>query len=167
MEQLDPNIPGLIEGGITVTITDPQQFVGGVGNRVLDPGLPFTVTIEWEIFGQLVPLWLSALAGDWDVSVYAIGGGGQLLVSRGAVATTAVQPCTVNNAQPNCHRFSTDLVVPADTLEEHTPGSNASGIYRIAGAVFLDSSLSTAPGNPGFDVIGFAEGPLVQMERSV
>jgi hypothetical protein len=167
MDQMDPNIPGLIEGSVTLTITDPQPFVGGKGNRVLDPSRPFTVTLQWEVFGQLVPLWLTALAGNWDVSVYAesIGGGNEIRLSTGTVATTAVQPCTVNNAQPNCTRFVRDVVVPAGVLQEHTPGSDVSGIYKLAGAVFLNSNLQTTPGSPGFDLIGFSEGPVVQMER--
>jgi hypothetical protein len=165
MDQFDPNIPGLIEGDVALTIIDPQPFVGGKGNRVLDPDRPFTVTVAWEIFGQLVPLWLSALAGDWDVSVYVIGGGKESLLVSATVATTAVQPCTVNNAQPNCTRFSTDVVVPAGSLQEHIPGTNSSGIYRLAAAVFLNSNLPTTPGSPGFDLIGFSEGPIFQVEN--
>jgi hypothetical protein len=61
MDQFDPQIMGLMEGEVTgVTVTDPQPFVGGVGNRVVDPTKAFTLTIEWELFGQLVPLWLAA-----------------------------------------------------------------------------------------------------------
>lgn len=72
MLQFDPNIPGLMEGEVTgVAVIDPQPFKYGVGNHVVDPNKPFELKIEWTIFGQLVPLWLSALEGEWDVSVYA------------------------------------------------------------------------------------------------
>ena len=164
MSQMDPNLPNQFEGEVRLTITDPQPFFGGVGNRVLDPTQPFTVTVEWELFGQLVPIWLSALAGDWDVSVYAesIGGGNEKRLASETVATTDIKPCTVNVAQPNCTRFSKDVVVPAGSLQEHRPGTDISGVYKLAGVVFLNSRIL---GSPGFDVIGFSEGPFIQMER--
>lgn len=92
MDQFDPQITGLMEGEVTgVTVTDPQPFVGGVGNRVVDPTKPFTLTIEWELFGQLVPLWLAALSGNWDVSVYAesLGGGNEVRLGSATVPSSA------------------------------------------------------------------------------
>jgi hypothetical protein len=166
MEQFDPNIPGLIEGAVSIAITDPQPFVGGKGNHVLDPEKAFTVNVEWELFGQLVPLWLAALAGDWDVSVYAesLGGGPEVRLNSAAVPTTAVQPCLVNTTQPNCTRFSAPVVVPPNSLPEHTPGTDVGGIYKLVVAVFLNSDIPTTPGSPGFDLVGFSEGPIIQME---
>ncbi|MGQ0573738.1 MAG: hypothetical protein ACT4RN_05970 [Pseudonocardia sp.] len=165
MEQFDPKIPGLIEGTLTgVAVIDPQPFVGGVGNRVIDPTKSFTVAVEWELHGQLAPLWLTALNGNWDVSVYAesLGAGPEIRLASASVATTATLPCTVNQAQVNCSKFRAELVVAPNTLVEHTPGTDNSGIYKLAVAVFLNSGVA---GIPGYDLIGFAEGPLVQAEN--
>jgi hypothetical protein len=165
MDQFDPQITGLMEGEVTgVTITDPQPFVGGVGNRVIDGTKPFTLTIEWELFGQLVPLWLAALSGNWDVSVYAesLGGGNEVRLGTANVPTAPTQVCTVNQGKPNCTRFSTTLTVPAGKLQEHTPGTDRGGLYKLAVAVFLNSSLS---GTPGYDLVGFREGPIIQVEN--
>jgi len=165
MDQFDPQIPGLMEGDVTsVIITDPQPFVGGVGNKVVDPTKEFTLTIEWELFGQLVPLWLAALTGNWDVSVYAesLGGGDEVRLGTTNVATAAMLPCTVNQAKANCTKYAATLTVPPNTLQEHVPGTNRGGIYKLAVAVFLNSNLS---GTPGFDVIAFREGPIIQAEN--
>jgi hypothetical protein len=165
MEQFDPNITGLMEGAVTsLAVTDPQPFIGGRGNHVVDPGKTFELTVEWEVFGQLVPLWLSALAGNWDVSVYAesLGGGKEVRLGSASVPTTAIQTCTVNQAKDNCTKFSAKIAVPPNTLDEHAPGSDIGGIYKLVAAVFLNSNL---PGTPGFDLVGYTEGPIIQAER--
>ena len=167
MDQFDPNISGLMEGDVTnVVLIDPQPFVHGTGNHVVDPSKEFTLRIEWEIFGQLVPLWLSALAGDWDVSVYAesLGGGGEVRLGTAAVATTDKKPCTVNQAKANCTKYEATIVVPKGKLEEHEPGTDIGGIYKLAVAVFLNSTLA---GTPGFDLVGYREGPIIQAENPV
>jgi hypothetical protein len=167
MDQFDPNIPGLIEGNVTsVVISDPQPFVHGTGNKVLDPTKSFDLTIEWELFGQIVPVWLAALAGDWDVSAYAesLGGGDEVRLGTVLVPSTATLPCTVNQAQVNCTKYTATLTVPPNTLDEHDPGTDQGGIYKLAVAVFLNSNLA---GVPGYDLIGFSEGPIIQMENPV
>jgi hypothetical protein len=164
MDQFDPQIPGLMEGEVTVvTIIDPQPFVGGKGNNLIDGTKPFTLTIEWELFGQLVPIWLAALAGNWDVSAYAesLGGGNEVRLGTVNVPAAATLPCTVNQAKANCTKYSTTLTVPANKLQEHAPGTDVGGLYKLAVAVFLNSSLS---GTPGFDLVGFREGPIIQVE---
>jgi hypothetical protein len=135
-----------------------------VGNHVVDPTKSFELSVEWEIFGQLVPLWLSALAGNWDVSVYAesLGGGNEVRLGTVSVPTTAVQPCTVNAAKANCTKFSATITVPPNRLQEHTPGTNVGGIYKLVAAVFLNSNLA---GTPGFDLVGYSEGPIIQAEN--
>ncbi|HVE97267.1 MAG TPA: hypothetical protein VNA67_09825 [Pseudonocardiaceae bacterium] len=55
------------------------------------------------------------------------------------------------------------MTVAAGTLEEHEPGTDRSGIYKLAVAVFLNSSLGT----PGFDLTGFREGPMIQAENPI
>ena len=165
MEQFDPNIPGLIEGNVTsVAVTDPQPFVFGTGNKVIDPTKPFNLTIEWELFGQLVPLWLAALSPDWDVSVYAesLGGGNEVRLGTATVPKGATLPCTVNQAQANCTKYAATVTVPPNTLQGHVPGTDQGGIYKLAVAVFL---ISTLVGVPGYDLIGFSEGPIIQAEN--
>jgi hypothetical protein len=165
MDQFDPNIPGLMQGDVTsVAITDPQPFVGGVGNHVVDPTKPFDLTVEWELFGQLVPLWLSALAGDWDVSIYAesLGGGPEVRLGSASVPSTNTQPCTVNQVQVNCTKYTATITVPPGKLEEHSPGTDVGGIYKLVVAVFLNSNIA---GLPGYDLVGYREGPIIQAEN--
>ena len=158
MQQFDPNIPGLIEGAVTtVVVLDPANTFPPfeVGNTVLDRKQPFKVAVQWKVTGLLRPLWLSALGGNWNVQVYAesIGGGPEvLLASDNTVA-----------ADPNRSDYDVTLEVPANSLPEGNPGSNISGIYKLVVSVFLNSTL----GNPGFDMIGFNEGPIIQIEDPV
>lgn len=53
------------------------------------------------------------------------------------------------------------LTVRAGTLPEGDPGSQVSGIYKLVASVFLNSNL----GSPGFDMVGFNEGPIIQIEN--
>lgn len=160
MNQFDPKLPGLIEGDVTsVLVTDPQPFVGGMGNHVVDPSKAFTLTVEWRLTGQLVPVWLAALGGNWDVSAYAesLGGGTEARLGTATVAANAFTPDPdVNNV-----RYTATIIVPANTLDEHTPGTDRGGIYKLAVAVFLNSALL---GVPGYDLIGYREGPIIQAE---
>jgi hypothetical protein len=164
MNQFDPQIPGLMEGEITnLAVIDPQPFIGGTGNHVIDSSKEFTLKVEWELFGQLVPLWLAALAGNRDVSVYAesLGGGNEVRLGSETVPTTPTLTCTVNQAKDNCTKYEATVVVPANTLQEHIPGTDQSGIYKLVAAVFLNSNLV---GVPGYDLVGFSEGPIIQAE---
>lgn len=166
MKQFDPNIPGLISGDVTtVVVIDPENVFPGfeVGNHVIDSDADFQVRVDWELQGLLAPLWLAALGGDWDVSVYAesLGGGTEVRLGTELVPTTATLPCTVNQAKANCTKFQATVTVPANTLDEHTPGTDQSGIYKLVAAVFLNSNLA---GTPGYDLIGFSEGPIIQAE---
>jgi len=164
MNQFDPQLPGLMEGAVTnLAVIDPQPFVGGTGNHVIDPNKEFTLKVEWEVFGQLAPLWLAALGGNWDASVYAesLGGGDEVRLGSQAVPVTSTLPCTVNTAQVNCTKYEAEIKVPPGTLDEHVPGTDQSGIYKLVAAVFLDSSI---PGDPGYDLVGFSEGPIIQAE---
>ena len=68
----------------------------------------------------------------------------------------------MNQAQPNCTKYATTVTVPPGTLQEHVPGSDQGGIYKLAVAVFLNSTIA---GVPGYDLIGFSEGPIIQAEN--
>jgi hypothetical protein len=51
--------------------------------------------------------------------------------------------------------------VPAGTLSEEDPGNpNQSGTYKIVVTTFLNSAL----GQVGYDMMGYAEGPIVKVE---
>jgi hypothetical protein len=158
MQQFDPNIPNLIEGNITtVIVLDPADTFPPfeVGNHVLNRNESFQVKVAWEITGLLRPLWLSALGGNWNVQLFAesLGGGPEiLLASDNSVA-----------ALPPAEDYSVTLNVPPNSLDEGDPGSNVSGIYKLVVSVFLDSTL----GPPGFDMTGFNEGPIIQVEDPV
>jgi len=170
MHQFDPSIPGFMQGDVTgVTLTAPAGFPApALPNRVVDPAQPFTLTIEWEAYGALVPLWLAALTDMWRIEVYAesLGGGPEIRIGSAQKAKTDTVPCTVNGAQVNCTKWQVDVNIPAGALPEGNPGGPAvspSGIYKLAVSVFLNSTLGT----PGFDLVGFHEGPIIQVESLV
>ena len=64
---------------------------------------------------------------------------------------------------PNVLSYSVTINVPPNKLAEGNPGSEISGIYKLVAAVFLNSDL----GDPGFDMTGFNEGPIIQIENPV
>ena len=155
MQQFDPNIPGLISGDVTtVLVTDPANTFPGfeVGNHVLNANEAFDITVKWNVTGLLAPLWLTALAGNWNVQIFAesIGGGPEILLATdNSVA-----------ALPPRQDYEVKFTIPPKTLAEGDPGSNVSGIYKLVASVFLNSNL----GQPGFDMTGFNEGPIIQVE---
>ena len=156
MQQFDPNIPNLIGGDVTtVVVLDPAGTFPPfeVGNHVLNADDTFFVDVTWEINGLLRPLWLAALGGNWNVQLFAesIGGGPEILLARDDTVP----------ADPARAQYSVRVTVPPNTLQEGDPGSNVSGIYKLVAAVFLNSNL----GQPGFDMTGFNEGPIIQVEN--
>jgi hypothetical protein len=155
MQQFDPNIPGLIVGEITtVTVIDPADTFPPfeVGNHVLNRDEAFKVDVAWKITGLIAPLWLSALGGNWNVQLFAesLGGGPEILLARDDTVP----------ALPPKQDYTVTLNVPANALQEGNPGSQVSGIYKLVVSVFLNSNL----GKPGFDMTGFNEGPIIQVE---
>lgn len=158
MQQFDPNIPGLIEGQVTtVIVTDPANTFPGfeVGNHVMNPDEPFDITVKWEVSGLLFKLWQKALGGNWNVQAYAesVGGGPEILIGRDDTVA----------AVPAQSQYEVTFTVPAGTLQEGNPGDNVSGIYKLVVSVFLNSDL----GAPGFDMVGFSEGPIIQVENTL
>jgi hypothetical protein len=162
MNQFDPNLPrrnpaddDLIVGDVTaVIVRDAGNYQPyDVGNSVLDPSKPFQIVVKWKVTGLLAPLWLAALGGKWNVQAYAesMGAGPEIrLASNNNIPAVATQA-----------EYEATLDVPAGTLSEGNPGSNVSGIYKLVVSVFLDSTLPA----PGYDMIGFAEGPFIQIEN--
>ena len=166
MQRFDPQIVGFMEGEVTnVALTEPGSFPPpGVGNLVVDPTKQFRLHVEWEVFGFLVPLWLAALGGSWDVTVYAesIGGGPERRIGNTTVSVGSSLPATTHAGEPNARKFIADITVPAGVLGENIPASNQSGVYKLVTTTFLDSTLL---GVPGFDVVGFEEGPIIMVEN--
>src|SRR5262249_55308458 len=155
MEQFDPNIPGLIGGDVTtVVVVDPAGTFPPfeVGNHVLNSNDSFQVNVAWEIIGLLRLLWLAALGGNWNVQLFAesIGGGSEILLARDD--SVAADPAIAN--------YSVTLNVLPNALDEGDSGSNISGIYKLVVSVFFNSEL----GSLGFDMTGFNEGPIIQVE---
>ena len=154
MDQFDPNRPGEIEGEITsLLVIDPAApQPPHRGNHVVDPTKTFEVVVEWALSGTDVPLWLNGRTTNWNVSAYAESLGAGFEGRLGSDNSVA--------ADPNQDSYRATITVPAGTLQEHTPDADVSGLYKLAVTVFLDSTLPGA----GFDMIGFKEGPVIQVE---
>jgi hypothetical protein len=176
---VDPNIPSPIPGNpplitgdfVSIGVVEPGTvFEPTPGNLVINEDDPFRIDLTWKMEGPLTPLWLAALApnppdtNQWSVSAYAesIGPGPELLLAQENVAvSTAV---VTGGANPPVFTWTHSLTVnPGSGLLEENPGNPAgpSGVYKLAATVFLNSNL----GAPGFDVIGFIEGPVIKVEN--
>ncbi|HSK97376.1 MAG TPA: hypothetical protein VK891_12225 [Euzebyales bacterium] len=155
--QFDPNFTGTPPFEISGDITAVRVLEGGVQrNRVVDPTKSLDIEVDWEVDGGLTNLWLTALASaQWRVSVHAESQGagdekslGEVFVPIGPLSATLP------------YRRTATISVPAPVpLQQHS-GVN-SGVYKLTVTVFLNSSI---PGG-GFDMIGFAEGPYIQVEN--
>jgi hypothetical protein len=157
--QFDPNMTGLISGAFTeVTVIEPGGL--GTSNHVIDPTKPFDIKVAWEITGTLTPLWLAALKAtspSWSVAAYAesVGPGPELLLKEDKVTVASAF-----DQLPNAWRWKHKLTVPANTLPEEDPGPGGpSGVYKLVVTAFLNSAL----GPIGFDIMGYAEGPVIKL----
>jgi hypothetical protein len=57
--------------------------------------------------------------------------------------------------------YTAKLTVPPNTLNEEDPGDpTQSGTYKVVVTTFLDSAL----GPVGYDMMGYAEGPIIKVE---
>jgi hypothetical protein len=166
MSNFDPNVPSgflTITGEFSSAVLVNEVPAIGVGNLVLDPTQPFDIRVDWKIDGNIAELWLSALAvasPDWIVTAYAesVGPGPEVII---ATQNVAVNP--LPSANPP-FEYSTTLTVAPGTLAEENPGDPlVSGVYKLVVTVFLDSVF----GSPGYDIMGFAEGPVVKVENPV
>jgi hypothetical protein len=155
----DPQMdPAYFIGEFTkVNVIDPASPPIMVGNFVIDPTKEFKIELEWKLSGFFVPVYLGALADNWTVEAYAMSLGPPL--DNRMIASLSVPK---GAAGPEPRIFSATLTVPANTLREHVPGpAGPCGIYRLTFSVFLDSTL----GLPGYDIIGFYDGPTIRAEK--
>ncbi len=163
-DRFDPNIPSTgiatpaIEGNCTVAILEHPGI--GLTNLVVNGARPFTIQVGWGLKGNLVPLWLTALSvttKNWVVTAYAESEGPGPEKLLGKVTVPVGGPAF----QPPLH-YSATITVPAHTLPEENPGDPYhSGLYKIIVTVFLNSEL----GEPGYDMMGYAEGPIIKVEN--
>lgn len=163
-DRFDPNIPPAgptdpsIQGAFTgITLTERQAF--GRANHVVNGARPFDIKINWHVFGNLVPLWLTALSvntKDWVVTAYAESQGPGDEITLGRVRVPVGGPAFDQDVP-----YSAKLTIPAHKLHEENPDDDTqSGVYKIVVTVFLDSDL----GPVGYDMIGYAEGPIIKVE---
>lgn len=157
----DPNIPGVlptdpsIEGDVTVQIKEKPSL--GTANLVIDGDHPFDIEVAWNVKGTLVPLWLSALKNQkWVVTAYATprGKGDGMYLDSTDVAVGA-------GPFKQLEAYAATLTIPAHKLPEENPGNkDQSGVYQITVTVFLNSDL----GEVGYDMMGYADGPVIKVE---
>ncbi|GIF18426.1 hypothetical protein BJ973_008615 [Actinoplanes tereljensis] len=164
-DRFDPNIPPTgptdpaIQGEFTGIVGITERPAIGKSNLVVDGSKPFEIDVSWHIFGNLTPLWLTALSvrtKDWVVTAYAESQGPGDEVLLGTVNVPVRGP---NFSQDEAYRAK--IRVPANTLPEEDPGNRTqSGVYKIIVTTFLDSDL----GPVGYDMMGYAEGPIIKVE---
>lgn len=164
-DRFDPNIPKggpsdpWIEGEFTaVSVVETPRL--GKTNLVVNGAAPFDIELKWHVFGNLTPLWLAALSintQEWDVKVFAEpeGPGTGIVIAKGKVPI-GTPP------YPQDMAYGTTLTVPANTLAEGDPGNDMqTGVYKIIVTVFLNSAL----GPVGYDMMGYTEGPIIEVEN--
>jgi hypothetical protein len=164
-DRFDPNIPPAgptdpaIEGEFTGIVAITERPTLGKSNLVVNRAEPFDIAVSWHVFGNLVPLWLTALSvssPNWVVTAYAESQGPGDEVSLGSVDVPVGGPLFSLDED-----YSAKLTVPAFTLPEENPGDpTQSGTYKIVVTAFLDSAL----GAVGYDMMGYAEGPFIKVE---
>jgi hypothetical protein len=166
-DRFDPNIPAdpanpadpAIEGEFTGIVAITEQPAIGRGNLVVNGDKDFDIEVAWHVFGNLVPLWLTALSvntPDWVVAAYAESQGPGDEVSLGEVRVPVGGPLFSQD-----EAYTAKLTVTAGTLPEEDPGNpNQSGTYKIVVTTFLDSAI----GGVGYDMMGYAEGPIIKVE---
>src|SRR5829696_4310579 len=156
-DRFDPNIPPTgpadpaIQGEFTGIVTITEQPTLGKANLVVNRDKSFDIEVKWRVFGNLVPLWLTALSvktKNWVVTAYAESQGPGDEVTLGRVNIPVGGPFSQDEA------YTAKLTVPPNTLPEENPGDpSQSGVYKIVVTTFLDSDL----GPVGYDMMGYAE----------
>jgi hypothetical protein len=167
-DTFDPNIPPTgptspsIQGAFVGVVGVTERPAIGSSNLVINANQPFDIEVTWHVFGNLVPLWLTALSqatNDWVVTAYAESQGPGDEKILGTVNVPVGGPTFSLD-----ETFTAKLTVPANTLPEENPGdATQSGVYKLVVTVFLDSNL----GPVGYDMMGYAEGPIVKVEDPI
>jgi hypothetical protein len=167
-DRFDPNIPPAgptdpaIQGEFTGIVAITEQPTLGRANLVVNRAKPFDIEVNWHVFGNLVPLWLTALSvrtKNWVVTAYAESQGPGDEVTLGSVNVPVGGPLFGQD-----EAYTARLTVPANKLPEENPGDpSQSGTYKIVVTTFLDSDL----GPVGYDMMGYAEGPIIKVENPV
>ena len=121
----------------SVAITEQPTL--GKSNLVINRGKAFDIKVSWHVFGNLVPLWLTALqvsSPNWVVTAYAESQGPGDEISLGSVLVPVGGPIfSLDEA------YSATLTVPANTLSGGEPRrSVAVGHHKIIVTAFLDSN---------------------------
>ena len=165
-DRFDPNIPPsanpadpCIEGEFTGVVAITEQPTLGKSNLVVNRGEAFKIDVQWHVFGNLVPLWLTALSVDspnWVVTAYAESQGPGDEITLGSVLVpVGAGPFSLDEA------YAGTITVGAGALSEENPGDpTQSGTYKVVVTTFLDSDL----GAVGYDMMGYAEGPIIKVE---
>jgi hypothetical protein len=164
-DRFDPNIPPTaptdpsIEGAFLGIVAITEQPRIGRSNLVINAAETFDIEVSWHVFGTLVPLWLTALGvntKNWVVTAYAESQGPGDEVTLGSVEVPVGGPGFSLDVT-----YTAKLTVPARALSEENPGDpTQSGTYKIVVTAFLDSQL----GQVGYDMMGYAEGPIIKVE---
>jgi len=164
-DRFDPNIPPggptdpAIEGEFLGIVAITEKPTLGKSNLIVNRDQTFDIEVEWHVFGNLVPLWLTALSvrtPDWVVTAYAESQGPGDEVTLGSVNVPVRGPFFSQD-----ETYTAKITVPASLLSEENPGDNTqSGTYKVVVTTFLDSDL----GPVGYDMMGYAEGPIIKVE---
>jgi len=165
-DRFDPNIPPAgptdpaIEGEFTGIVAITEKPTLGKSSLVVNRDESFDIEVSWHVFGNLTSLWLTALSVDtpnWVVTAYAESQGPGDEVTLGSVDVPIGGPPFTSLDQA----YSATLTVPPGTLSEENPGDpTQSGTYKIVVTAFLNSAL----GPVGYDMMGYAEGPIIKVE---
>jgi hypothetical protein len=148
MPSIDPNVPGIFFGEVSsVTVTDPALPIpGSVGNLVLDPNQPFTLTVEWNIDGPFAPAMRAAMAPTWQLRILAESQG----PGPEAQVVSVGVPTAAGVAVGNKITWTHNQVIAAGTFAE---GSLVKVLVVVR---------DTLPGP--VDVAGYFEGPILLFE---
>jgi hypothetical protein len=164
-DRFDPNIPPTgptdpcIEGAFTGVVAVIEHPTLGKSNLVVNGDRPFDIQVSWHVFGNMVPLWLTALSAGtphWLVTAYAESEGPGDEKTIGTAQVPVRGPVFSLD-----EHYAATIHVPAGTLHPGDTGDpTQSGVYKIVVTTFLH----TIPGPVGYDMMGYAEGPIIKIE---
>lgn len=160
--RFDPNIPPspgnlAIEGDFTGPVVIAEQPLVGRSNLVVSANAPFDIKVSWHVFGNAVPLFLTALSATapaWVVTAYAESEGPGPEKLLGKVNVPIGGPMFSAN-----EAYTAKVAVPAGTLGAEAPDGSQSGTYKIVVTAFLGSATTPV----GFEMMGYAEGPIIKV----